>query len=31
MDKNTLESYTNLDKLLAGIIRRYYNINTCQY
>ena len=31
MDKNTLIAYTNLATLLERIMRRYHNINTCQY
>jgi hypothetical protein len=31
MDKNTLNAYTNLATLLDKILRRYHNINTCQY
>ncbi len=31
MDKNTLIAYTNLATLLDKIMRRYHNINTCQF
>ena len=31
MDKNTLEAYSHLDRLLEKIMQRYHNINTCMY
>ncbi len=31
MDRNTLESYSQLDRLLELLMQRYHNINTCQY
>jgi len=31
MDKNTLDAYTHLNQLMEQLMKRYHNINTCQY